>query len=361
MKILHIETGRFFYGGPQQVLYLCSGLNDHGIENILICQPESDLGKIAKDHGIRVIDLLCKGDLDLSFAFRLFKVICNEKPDIIHCHSRRGGDFFGGLVARCFDIPAILSRRVDSLEFSFLTRVRNAIFVKVIAISKNIYNILSLSALHLDKLVMIRSAVDSQRFLIAVKKEEFLKKFDLNKDDFVLATVGQLIPRKDHQFLIDSMVNLRKSYPQIKLIVFGQGQLNEKLKLQVSELELKDSVILAGFDLELDNYLSHFDILVHPANAEGLGVILMKAGAAGLPVVAFNTGGIPEVIKNGETGLLAEVGDRYTFERHIDRLISSEPLRTKYSLAAKDYIKAEFSLQEMLKKHIQLYESICDE
>ena len=87
----------------------------------------------------------------------------------------------------------------------------------------------------------------------------------------------------------------------------------------------------------------------------------MKAGAAGLPVVAFNTGGIPEVIKNGETGLLAEVGDRYTFERHIDRLISSELLRTKYSLAAKDYIKAEFSLQEMLKKHIQLYESICDE
>ena len=55
MKILHIENGRCFYGGPQQVLYLCSGLNDHGIENILICQPESDLGKIAKDHGIRVI------------------------------------------------------------------------------------------------------------------------------------------------------------------------------------------------------------------------------------------------------------------------------------------------------------------
>lgn len=361
MKILHIENGRFFYGGPQQVLYLCSGLNNHGIENILICHPESDLSKIAKRHDLRVIELPCKGDLDLFFAFRLFKVIRNEKPDIIHCHSRRGGDYLGGIVAHCLNIPAILSRRVDSLEFNFMTRLRHALFVKIIAISKNIYNILSLPEKYSHKLVLIRSAVDSQRFLITSKKEDFLKKFDLNLNDFVIVTAGQLIPRKDHQFLITSVANLRKLYPQIKLIVFGRGQLNKELKNQIRELELEDYVVLAGFDIELDNYLSHFDLLVHPANAEGLGVILMKAGAAGLPVVALNTGGISEVIKNGKTGLLAEVGDRYTFENHIGRLICSEALRKEFSLAAKEHIKMEFSLQQMLKKHIQLYESICNE
>ena len=73
MKILHIETGRFFYGGPQQVLYLCSGLNDHGFENILVCPSKSDLGRIAKDKGIKVIEVKCNGDLDLFFALHYQK------------------------------------------------------------------------------------------------------------------------------------------------------------------------------------------------------------------------------------------------------------------------------------------------
>jgi glycosyltransferase involved in cell wall biosynthesis len=361
MKILHIETGRFFYGGPQQVLYLCSGLNDHGFENILVCPTKSDLGRIAKDKGIKVIEVKCKGDLDLFFALHLSKIIRNERPDIIHCHSRRGADFLGGMVAYWSGIPAILSRRVDSLESNLINKLRNTLFVKTIAISKNIYNILSLSGIQPDKLILIRSAVDSQRFLKSKTKEEFLDKFNLNANDFVIVSAGQLIPRKGHDFLIKSMVNLRELSPRIKLIIFGQGHLNEKLKKQINKLDLNNCVRLAGFDLELDDYLSHFKLLVHTASTEGLGVILMKASAAGLPVVAFNAGGVSEVIKNGETGLLSDVGDRYTFENNISYFIDDEARRRKHSAAAKSNVKTEFSIQQMLKKHIQLYESIYNE
>ena len=115
---------------------------------------------------------------------------------------------------------------------------------------------------------------------------------------------------------------------------------------------------MAGFDLELDDYLSHFKLLVHTASSEGLGVILMKASAAGLPVVAFNAGGVSEVIQNGETGLLSDVGDRYTFENNINYFIDDEARRRKYSAAAKRNVKTEFSLQQMVKKHIKLYELI---
>ena len=185
MKILHIETGRFFYGGPQQVLYLCSGLKNLGFKNILVCSLESDLGKIAKEQGIRVIEVRCKGDLDIFFALRLSKIINNECPDIIHCHSRRGADFLGGMVAYWYGIPAILSRRVDSLESNLINKLRNILFLKTIAISKNIYNILSLSGIKSDQLSLIRSAVDSTRFMKSKTKEEFLDRFNLNENDFV--------------------------------------------------------------------------------------------------------------------------------------------------------------------------------
>ena len=361
MKILHIETGRFFYGGPQQVLYLCSGLKNLGFKNILVCSLESDLGKIAKEQGIRVIEVRCKGDLDIFFALRLSKIINNECPDIIHCHSRRGADFLGGMVAYWYGIPAILSRRVDSLESNLINKLRNILFLKTIAISKNIYNILSLSGIKSDQLSLIRSAVDSTRFFNSYTKEEFLDRFNLNENDCVIVSVGQLIPRKGHDFLIKSMVNLRELSPRIKLIIFGQGQLNGKLKKLITRLNLDDCVRLAGFDLELDDYLPHFKLLAHAASAEGLGVILMKAGAAGLPVVAFNAGGISEVIKNGVTGLLSEVGDQSTFENNINSIINDEVLRGNYSSAAKQFIKIEYSLQPMLNKHIQLYESIYNE
>lgn len=80
MKILHIETGRFFYGGPQQVLYLCSGLKNLGFKNILVCSLESDLGKIAKEQGIRVIEVRCKGDLDIFLHFVYQKLLIMNVP-----------------------------------------------------------------------------------------------------------------------------------------------------------------------------------------------------------------------------------------------------------------------------------------
>ena len=161
------------------------------------------------------------------------------------------------MVAYWYGIPAILSRRVDSLEFNLITKFRNTLFVKTIAISKNIYNILSLSGTQSDNLILIRSAVDSQQFLKPKTKQEFLDKFNLNANDFVIVSAGQLIPRKGHDFLIKSMVNLRELSPRIKLIIFGQGHLNGKLKRQINKLDLNNCIRLAGYDLELDDFLSH--------------------------------------------------------------------------------------------------------
>ena len=114
MKILHVETGRHFLGGPQQVIYLINALRERGHDNTLVCPPESGIDGVARQAGIRVQNLFCAGDLDLPFAYRLSQFLKEHTPDIVHCHSRRGADLLGGLAATLADIPAVVTRRVDN-------------------------------------------------------------------------------------------------------------------------------------------------------------------------------------------------------------------------------------------------------
>ena len=99
MKILHVETGRHLYGGPQQVIYLVSALLERGHDCTLVCPPETGVDSAARSAGIQVRNLFCAGDLDLPFAYRLTQFIQATGPDLVHCHSRRGADILGGLAA----------------------------------------------------------------------------------------------------------------------------------------------------------------------------------------------------------------------------------------------------------------------
>ena len=116
MKILHVETGRHLYGGAQQVIYLARALGERGIDNTLVCSAGSGVDIAARDAGIPVSNIDGEGSHDLAFAFRLRQLLLAEKPDIMHCHSRRGGDFLGGLATTGTSVPAVVSRRVGSEE-----------------------------------------------------------------------------------------------------------------------------------------------------------------------------------------------------------------------------------------------------
>jgi hypothetical protein len=132
MKILHVETGRHLYGGPQQVIYLIKALSDLGHDSTLVCPPGSGIDSAARTAGISVRNLFCAGDLDLPFAYRLAQYIAESKPDIVHCHSRRGADILGGLAASFADVPAVVSRRVDNTEMRLVAALRYRPFRKVI-------------------------------------------------------------------------------------------------------------------------------------------------------------------------------------------------------------------------------------
>ena len=360
MKILHVETGRHLYGGAQQAIYLAKGLQARGIDNKLVCIPGGGPDHAARAAGVPVSNLNCAGDHDLAFAFRLRQRVLHENPDIMHCHSRRGGDFLGGLAATGTSVPAVISRRVDNTESALIAGLRYRPFCKVIAISKAIAGVLRRAGLEEDRLIVIRSAVDTETIATSVDCEAFRGEFGLSANDIAMAAAAQLIPRKGHRYLLEAVARIRGRHPSLKLIIFGQGPLENELRERTAKLGLGDTVQFAGFRQDMDDYLACLDLLAHPALSEGLGVAALKAAAAGVPVVGFAAGGLSEAVADGETGILVAPQDVDALGEAIARLAENEELRRTFGDAGRARMQRDFSIESMVDAHVQLYESILN-
>ena len=360
MKILHVETGRHLYGGPQQVIYLVSALLERGHDCTLVCPPETGVDSAARSAGIQVRNLFCAGDLDLPFAYRLTQYIQATGPDLVHCHSRRGADILGGLAASFADVPAIVSRRVDNTEMRLMAALRYRPFRKIIAISEAIAAVLRDHDVDADRIEVIRSAVDTTRFGQPVDRDAFRKEFGLPNDAIVIGAAGQLIPRKGHRYLLQAIADLRHKHPEIRLIIFGEGHLNNQLRAQAASLGLGEVVQFAGFREDLDDFMGAFDIFVHPALAEGLGVATLKAAAAGVPVIGFNAGGLPEAVVDGETGILVSPENVEELRAAIATLIDDDDLRHRMGASGRQRMQSEFSIDTMADKHDEFYESVLN-
>jgi glycosyltransferase involved in cell wall biosynthesis len=360
VKLLHVETGRHFLGCPQQVIYLINALRERGHDNTLVCPPDSGINNVARQAGIRVQNLFCAGDLDLPFAYRLAQYFKEARPDIVHCHSRRGADILGGLAASFADIPTVVSRRVDNTEMRLMAALRYRPFKKVIAISDAVANVLLDRGVEAERLVIIRDAVDVGAFDNPPDCDAFRQEFSLNANHFVIAAAGQLIPRKGHQYLLEAIAELKDRNTQLRLVVFGEGYLNNQLRAQAASLRLGDVVQFAGFREDLDTYLACFDLFAHPALAEGLGVVALKAAAAGVPVVGFEAGGMVEAVAHEKTGLLVQAEDAGALADAIARFVDDPSLGRQYGEAGRRRMQSEFSIDAMADKHVALYESVLN-
>ena len=207
---------------------------------------------------------------------------------------------------------------------------------------------------------MIRSAVDADAFAARPDCAAFRDAYGIPGEALVIAAAGQLIPRKGHRYLLQAVSELRRGGTPVRVVLFGEGYLANQLRAQVQALGLGDTVQFAGFREDLDEWLGCFDVLVHPALAEGLGVVTLKAAAAGVPVVGFAAGGLPEAVVHGETGLLVPPGDAAALRDALEGLIDDPERRRALGAAGRKRMQNEFSVATMADRHIALYGSVAD-
>jgi glycosyltransferase involved in cell wall biosynthesis len=360
MKTLHIESGMHLYGGALQIVFLLEGLAARGDEAVLVCPIGSAIAQAARPHASRVHEVdMSRGDLDPGLTFRLRTLIAQERPALVHLHSRRGSDLWGGLAARWAGVPVVLSRRVDNVEPRWWVSARYRLYDHVIAISQGIRRVLLEAGLPADRVSCVHSAVDTEQYRPGRAELPWLRaEFGLAEDELTIAMAAQFIARKGHATLLAAMPAVLAAHPRTRVLLFGQGPKLEFVREEVDVMNLADRVMFAGFRNDLHRILPCIDVMAHPAEKEGLGVSLLQAAACGVPIVAGRAGGIPEIVRPGVSGELIEPHDAAGLAAHFIRLLGDSALRQRYGAAGRALVESEFSTHAMVDGNRAVYQRV---
>lgn len=177
-----------------------------------------------------------------------------------------------------------------------------------------------------------------------------------------IITVSRLVPKNGISDLIDAFYILSTRYKiqDTKLLILGDGPLRESLKFKVKSLKLEDIIEFLGKvpHEKIPEFLAMADVFVRPSLSEGLGTAFLEAMAAGLPIIGTPVGGIPDFLKDGETGLFCRIGDSKDIADRIKTVLTDDNLRSKLILNGRKLVEEKYTWNKIAYKFRKLYEQL---
>lgn len=355
--ILHLELGRQLYGGAKQVVYLLQAMQAYPeFNHVLVCPEDSAIAEV-KLPGCTTLPVAYKGEIDFTLVAKLGRIIQQHNVDVLHAHSRRGADVWGAFAARFNGVPALCTRRVDNPEGK-LASWKYKQYKAVVSISEGVKVVVSAHLNGQQLQPVIHSAVALDEFTFSPDRAWLNHTYDVPADHKVIANFAQLIPRKGQSDLIVAMKQVIAAYPKVTCLLFGKGKEREHYQQLIDQHQLGSQMKLCGFSDEVARILPSIDIVAHPALAEGLGVILLQAGACARPVVACPSGGIKEVIRDQKNGLLVPPQSPDALANALCSLLDNPTLANQMGEHAFQTVKAHFSPASMAKSYASLYSTL---
>lgn len=362
MFSLHIDTARTWRGGQNQVLLTVLGLRALGHRAALVAHPDGELRRRAEE-GLELIALAPRNEMDFSAAWRLSRVVGTLRPDIVHAHDPHAVAFAAlalSLNTRAPAPPLVAARRVDfHIKGNSFSRWKYRQVDCFIAASEAIRRMLVGDGIPEDRVVTVHEGIDSGR-IAAMPAAKVHAEFWLPTHAPIVGNVAALVPHKGHRHLVDTAALVVREVPDARFVIAGEGELRPALERQIRDLHLEKHVILAGFREDVLALHKGFDLFAMSSVTEGLGTSLLDAMAAGRPVVATSTGGIPEIVVHRETGLLVPPRDDHAMAGAIVELLRNEPLRTRMGQAGLERVRARFTVERMVAETLRVYEATVD-
>jgi glycosyltransferase involved in cell wall biosynthesis len=201
---------------------------------------------------------------------------------------------------------------------------------------------------------VIYSAIETQRYVRQDAATKLKKRFASKK---VVGCVASLEKRKDHYTLLKAASVIQRQRDDVVFVLVGAGDLRADLEREVSVLGLKN-VIFEGYQDDPYSYYQVFDVFVMTSRQEGLGSSILDAFSYRVPVVATAAGGIPEIVKDHETGLLAEVGNPDKVAFSIMQMLYDDELRKRCTDNAYEFLMQRFTLDRMAQSYEQVYQKV---
>jgi L-malate glycosyltransferase len=166
---------------------------------------------------------------------------------------------------------------------------------------------------------------------------------------------------KQHDMFLRVAARLAQQIPQLRIVLVGDGPLRAGLEMLVEQLGVRDRVLFFGDRRDIPAILASVDITVLPSSSESLSNVIMESMAAGIPVVASDVGGNPELVENGKTGFLFPPGDEKQFAVALETLVAQPELRQQFGAAAREWALAEYTIPRVRDRYQDLYHSLLAE
>ncbi len=362
MFSVHIDTARTWRGGQNQVLLLVLGLRARGHRAVLVANQGGELRRRAAE-GLEVIPLAPRTEMDLGAAWQLSRVLRRLRPDIVHAHEAHAVAMAALALSLGSPEPRprlVTSRRVDfHLKKNAFSRWKYRQVDFFLCASSMIQSMLVNDGVPRERTTVVYSGIDVSH-VAAAPPLNVNAEFWLPTHAPVIGNVAALVPHKGQRYLIDAAPLVIREIPDARFVIVGQGELESALQKQIRNHRLERHVILAGFRPDVLSLHNGFDVFVMSSVTEGLGTSLLDAMASARPVVATRTGGIPEVVEDGETGLLVPPRNPQALAHAIVRLLRDEPLRQRMAAAGLARVSAHFSADGMVQQTLDVYARLVD-
>jgi len=372
MRILHISQSN---GGVERyLLMLLKHLAKFEVQNILLCSNEFNVEdfntltqSVVQIPMVREINF--KKDFSAVFAVR--HIINEVKPDIVYCHSSKAG-VIGRIASIGLKTKVLYNAhgwafnmkvpKYKQIIYGFVEGILSILTDKIICISENEKR----SALKHNicaerKLRLIYNGVDVDALECRIFQNKiFRSDLKISEDAFVVGMVGRISEQKSPKDFIQMARVVKDHVPNSFFLIVGDGPERSDVEKLIFQLGLSDSVLITGWVSNPIDYVNLFDVSVLLSSWEGFGLVLVEYMIAKKAIVATNVDAIPEVVRNGECGLLVNSGDYESAARFVMNLYNDGDLKTKLEESAYNDAKQRFSMSRVAEEHMLVFQDMIN-
>jgi glycosyltransferase involved in cell wall biosynthesis len=310
---------------------------------------------------------------DLCALWALYQFLKRNRYAIVHTHSSKAG-LLGRIAARLAHVPIVVHTPHGHVFHSYFNRFLTKLFIvlerwvaswtdAIITLTeRGKQEHVRFKIAPAQRFEVIPSGIDMHLFRFCVEGRNRIRaQYGLSEGCLVLGTVARLTAIKGVDVLMAAFIKLKEVCPHAKLMLIGDGEDLESLKQQAESAAVLDEVMFVGWQDHIQAYLSALDVFILASLNEGMGRAVLEAMAAQRPVIATRTGGVPELIDDGTTGLLVEPGDVLSLTVAMQRICRDAQLRESLARLGYQQITDRWSLDGMVHSIDQLYQRLRTE
>ncbi len=368
IRILHLIASNFVGGPEKQILHHALDLQNSDFEvwvGSFRDRPEkAAILQQAEESGLHTYESLSSGRFDPRAVFELASFLKRQKIQLLCTHGFKANTV-GALAKNVAGVPQIAFcrgwtaetlrvRAYEALERRFL-----ALADRIICVSEAQAEYFATKHLLQPRISVVHNAMlDSIDTGAECDREAAKMQLGFSPATLVIGAVGRLSVEKGQRYLVEAAPGLVREFRDLKIVLLGEGRERESLESQVKRLGLENVVVLPGFHKNVARWMQAFDVLANCSLTEGIPNAILEALAVGTPVVATSVGGVPELIKDRETGLLVAPGSSEALAGGLAEVLRDSSLALKLGQAGRDWVRTRFSASVQRDSLLEAYRQI---